>query len=90
MEFTVREKKDELGGPCTRTETSCCLSKINVNLTDLGWDFVLSPTVIEYKFCQGHCNPATLPARLFIPEVAQIRYVSFVNFLHILYTQGFV
>ena len=75
-ENSARSKRAEVGGPCRSEETSCCLSRIAVNLTDLGWDFVVFPSVIQYTFCKGHCNPATLPAKLFIPEIAQIRYVS--------------
>ena len=71
-----RAKREEVGGPCSAGETSCCLSRTAVNLTDIGWDFVLFPSMIQYTFCQGHCNPATLPAKIFIPGVAQIRYVS--------------
>ena len=50
---------------------------MEVNLADLGWDFVVFPSVIQYTFCQGHCDPAILPARFFIPQIAQIRYVSY-------------
>ena len=73
----ARSKRSEQGGgSCKTGEASCCLSRRAVNLTDLGWDHVISPSVIQYTFCQGHCNPATLPVGLFLPQIARIRYVS--------------
>ena len=76
MQHSARSKRSQDGALCGTEEASCCLSRIAVNLTDLGWDHVISPSVIQYTFCQGHCNPATLPAGLFMSQIAQIRYVS--------------
>ena len=37
-----RTKQSDLEGVCSKGETSCCLSSMQVNLTDLGWGFVIS------------------------------------------------
>ena len=47
-----------------------------VNLTDIGWDFVVSPSVLEYRYCGGQCSHTDIPARMFVKSHGQIRYVS--------------
>ena len=55
---------------------SCGLHTVMVNLTDIGWDFVVSPSVLEYRYCGGRCSHTDIPARMFVKSHGQIRYVS--------------
>ena len=38
-----RTKQSDLEGVCSKGETSCCLSSMQVNLKELSWGFVISP-----------------------------------------------
>ena len=53
---------------CKGGETSCCLGSKPMTMTDLGLDFIIFPSIIQYTFCQGSCAPDSL----FIPT---FRYV---------------
>ena len=55
---------------------TCSLHQISVNLTQIGWDFVISPSLLEYRYCSGVCSLTDIPARMFIKQHGQIRYVS--------------
>ena len=35
----------------------CCMDSVEIDLHDLGWNFVVAPRILEYKFCRGSCNP---------------------------------
>ena len=59
------------------------LTSIKVNLTSIGWDFIVAPEEIDFSFCRGHCDPFQLPNRIFVPQFANIRYVSWCH--HIQY-----
>ena len=54
----------------------CGLQQVTVNLTDIGWDMVISPATFQYKYCSGHCNVRELPPTMFVKSHGQIRYVS--------------
>ena len=45
-------------------------------MTDIGWDFILSPSTMNYKYCSGECNVQNIPSRMFLKAHGQIRYVS--------------
>ena len=77
--FQGRSRRSELSPACGESESSCCLSSLPVNLTSVGWGFVISPEVIDYTYCRGHCDPFTLTASIFVPQIANIRYVSLQN-----------
>lgn len=53
---------------------SCSLQSTTVNLTDIGWDMVISPSQLQYKYCSGECNVRDIPARMFLKSHGQIRY----------------
>ena len=55
---------------------TCSLQQISVNLTHIGWDFVISPSMLEFRYCSGACSVTDIPARMFIKQHGQIRYVS--------------
>ena len=55
---------------------TCGLQQISVNLTHIGWDFVISPSMLEFRYCSGACSVTDIPARMFIKQHGQIRYVS--------------
>ena len=71
-----RTRRSEAGMRCSEGEESCCLSSISVNLTSIGWDFIVAPEEIDFTYCRGHCDPFQLPNRIFVPQFANIRYVS--------------
>ena len=60
-------------------EHPCCMDSVEIDFHQLGWDFILSPTKIQYKFCRGSCNPEFVRPALFTEAAAQILYVSTFN-----------
>jgi hypothetical protein len=63
-----RSKRSDASYQCKAGETSCCLSSKLMSMTDLGLDFIIFPSIIQYTFCQGSCATPSL----FSPH---IRYV---------------
>ena len=50
------------------------------------WHFIVAPEQIDFSFCRGHCDPFQLPNRIFVPQFANIRYVSWPWLTHISHT----
>ncbi len=75
----VRDKRSVGSAQCEPGQSSCCLSSLSVNLTQLGWTFVIYPQIIEFTYCGGHCDPFRLPPSMFVPGMAQLRWVSYCN-----------
>ena len=73
----MRARRSVGQAQCEPGQSSCCLSSLAVNLTQLGWDFILSPQIIEFSYCGGHCDPFRLPPSMFVPQMAAIRWVSY-------------
>ena len=66
---------------CMEEDQSCCLSSVTVNLTSIGWDFVLNPQQIEFTYCRGHCDPFRVPPGMFVPQMAALRWVRFIQLM---------
>ena len=66
---------------CMDEDQSCCLSSVTVNLTSIGWDFVLNPQQIEFTYCRGHCDPFRVPPGMFVPQMAALRWVRFIQLM---------
>ena len=74
------EKEKERGDVDRRKRSedgTCRLQQVSVNLTQIGWDFVISPTLLQFRYCSGACSVRDIPARMFIKQHGQIRYVSY-------------
>ena len=54
----------------------CCTDSVEIDFHKLGWNFIISPRTIQYKFCMGSCNPEFVRQALFTPAAAQVLYVS--------------
>ena len=39
------------------SEHPCCMDSVVIDFHKLGWNFIISPRTIQYKFCRGSCNP---------------------------------
>ena len=84
MELKNKEKRSgDLTYPnsCSSTiaedkEHPCCLDSFEVDFHKLGWNFIVSPKTIQYKFCRGSCNPEFVRPALFTKAAAQVLYVS--------------
>ena len=60
----------------------CCVDSTNIDLHQLGWNFVLSPRIITYKFCRGTCSPEVVRPALFTKAAALILYVSIIKIIY--------
>ena len=81
------EKKRSNQSPVSRSHACpsdlnhpCCVDSINIDLHQLGWNFVLTPRIITYKFCRGTCSPEVVRPALFTKAAAQILYVSIIHY----------
>nr|AAV84743.1 transforming growth factor beta-like protein 1 precursor [Strongyloides stercoralis] len=36
-------------------EKLCCIKKSNINFEEIGWNFIVSPKILQAQFCQGDC-----------------------------------
>ena len=71
------QEDDESEGRTKRSEDgTCSLQELSVNLTQIGWNFVISPSLLQFRYCSGACSVRDIPARMFIKQHGQIRYVS--------------
>lgn len=53
---SYRECADLRGSGYTRANISCCRETISFTMEQIGWShWILSPKVIEYKYCRGGC-----------------------------------
>ena len=81
--FSQENDKEKDKGDVDRRKRSedgsCRLQQVSVNLTEIGWDFVISPTLLQFRYCSGTCSVRDIPARMFIKQHGQIRYVSIIS-----------
>ena len=54
----------------------CCVDSVEINFRKIGWNFIIFPKTIKYKFCGGSCNSDYVRPRVFTKAAAQILYVS--------------
>ena len=54
----------------------CCVDSVEINFRKIGWNFIIFPKTIQYKFCGGSCNSDFIRPRVFTKAAAQILYVS--------------
>ena len=54
----------------------CCVDSVEINFRKIGWNFIIFPKSIKYKFCGGSCNSDYVRPRVFTKAAAQILYVS--------------
>ena len=38
------------------SDQPCCMDSVEIDFHKLGWNFIISPRTIQYKFCRGSCN----------------------------------
>ena len=57
----------------------CSLDSIDIGFHKLGWNFIISPKTIQYKFCRGSCDQDFVKPLLFTQGVDRVPYVSFIN-----------
>ena len=60
-------------------ENPCCTDSVEIDFHQMGWNFIISPRTIQYKFCRGSCNPEFVRPALFTEAAAHILYVSTFN-----------
>ena len=63
----------------------CCMDSVEIDFHKLGWNFIISPRTIQYKFCRGSCNPEFVRPALFTKAAAQVLYVSNLWNAHLLF-----
>ena len=69
-------------------EHPCCMDSVEIDFHKLGWNFIISPRTIQYKFCRGSCNPEFVRPALFTQAAAQVFYVSaFINYFGFEYNE---
>ena len=52
------------------------MDSVEIDFHKLGWNFIISPRTIQYKFCRGSCNPEFVRPALLTQAAAQVLYVS--------------
>ena len=57
----------------------CSLDSIEIDFHKLGWNFIISPKTIQYKFCRGYCDQDFVKPPLFTQGAARVQFVSFIN-----------
>ena len=71
------------------TQHPCCMDAVEIDFHKLGWNFIISPRIIQYKFCRGSCNPEFVRPALFTQGAAQVLYVSsFINYFVFEYNEN--
>ena len=58
------------------SDQPCCMDSVEIDFHKLGWNFIISPRTIQYKFCRGSCNPEYVRPALFTKAAAQVLYVG--------------
>ena len=54
----------------------CCVDSVEINFRKIGWNFIIFPKTIKYRFCGGSCNSDYVRPRVFTKAAAQILFVS--------------
>ena len=67
----------------------CCVDQVEVDLQELGWDFILSPRSLTFSYCRGSCNPHLVRPALFTQAASQILYVREKIFLGLIIISSF-
>ena len=62
----------------------CCVDSVEINFREIGWNFIIFPKTIKYKFCGGSCSTDFVRPRVFTKAAAQILYVSNLFFVSVL------
>ena len=57
----------------------CSLDSIEIDFHKLGWNFIISPKTIQYKFCRGYCDQDFVKPPLFTQGATRVPYVSFIH-----------
>ena len=54
----------------------CCMDSVEINFRKIGWNFIIFPKTIKFRFCGGSCNSDFVRPRVFTKAAAQILFVS--------------
>ena len=68
--------RDSNSCPLQDPSHPCCADSVEIDFHNIGWNFIISPRTIKYKFCRGLCNPEYVRPALFTKAAAQVLYVG--------------
>ena len=70
------DSRDSNSCPLQDPDHPCCADSVEIDFHKLGWNFIISPRTIKYKFCRGSCNPEYVRPVLLKKTAAQVLYVG--------------